>query len=122
MAGEKEKPLTREDVLRLIKENGGKAEGLDLSRKVFEKGIDLRRLNLEGIILKEAILWDITLEEPSGGHVPEELHQVRKPRHAGHQGGGAGSAHRGGVTKKRGSRNLKNKKGRPQWPLFSFQA
>ena len=33
----------------------------------------------------------------SGRHVPEELHQVRKPRHARHQGGGAGSAHRGGI-------------------------
>ena len=32
-------------------------------------------------------------------HVPEELHQVRKPRHARHQGGGAGSADRGGVSR-----------------------
>ncbi len=29
MAEEKEKPLTREDVLRLIKENGGTAKGID---------------------------------------------------------------------------------------------
>src|SRR6185503_12126514 len=34
----------------------------------------------------------------AGRHVPEELHQVRKPRHAGRQGGGAGSTHRGGVS------------------------
>ena len=34
---------------------------------------------------------------PAGRHVPEELHQVREPRHRRHQGGGAGSAHRGGV-------------------------
>ena len=34
----------------------------------------------------------------AGRHVPEELHQVREPRHARHQGGGAGSAHRGGVS------------------------
>src|SRR5665647_3861847 len=27
-----------------------------------------------------------------------ELRQVREPRHSGHQGGGAGSAHRGGVV------------------------
>jgi len=57
-------PYTREDVLRLIKENGDTAEGLDLSEKVFEEGIDLRGLDLEGIILKEAILWDIKLEDP----------------------------------------------------------
>ena len=54
MAGEKENPFTREDVLRLIEENGGTAEGLDLSGKVFEKGIDLQGLNLEGIILRDA--------------------------------------------------------------------
>ncbi len=49
--GTRENPYTREDVLRLIKENGGKAEGLDLSGKAFEQGIDLRGLNLKGIIL-----------------------------------------------------------------------
>ena len=37
----------------------------------------------------------------AGRHVPEELHQVREPRHARHQGGGAGSAHRGGVVSTR---------------------
>jgi len=53
MAEEKEKPLTREDVLRLIKENGG-PEGLDLSRATFVEAIDLSGLDLHGIILKEA--------------------------------------------------------------------
>ncbi len=62
--GTKKKPYTRKDVLRLIKENGGTAKGLDLSRKVFKDGIKLRGLNLEGIILKEAILWDIASEDP----------------------------------------------------------
>jgi len=54
--GTKKNPYTREDVLRLIKENGGKADGLNLSGKVFENGIDLSKLNLSGIILKEVIL------------------------------------------------------------------
>jgi len=55
--GTKENPYTREDVLRLIKENGGRAKGLDLSEKIFEKGIDLRGLNnnhLQGITLDNA--------------------------------------------------------------------
>jgi len=54
MAKKKEKPLTREDVLKLIEENGRTAKGLDLSGKVFEEGIDLRGLNLNGIILNGA--------------------------------------------------------------------
>ena len=54
--GTKENPYTREDVLRLIEENGGTAEGLDLSAKEFEEDIDLHELNLEGIILKKATL------------------------------------------------------------------
>ncbi len=62
--GTKENPYTREDVLRLIEENGGTAKGLDLSAKTFKDGINLRGLNLEGIILKGAILWDIELEDP----------------------------------------------------------
>jgi uncharacterized protein YjbI with pentapeptide repeats len=64
MAEENEKPLTREDVLRLIKENGGKAKGLDLSRKVFEESIDLHGRNLSGIILSGADL--------SGSYPPPE--------------------------------------------------
>jgi len=54
MAQEKQKPLTRDDVLKLMKEHGGTAKGLDLSGKVFEAGIDLSNLNLEGIILRKA--------------------------------------------------------------------
>ena len=54
MAERKEKTLTRKDVLRLIKENGGTAEGLDLSEKVFEDGVDLSGLDLKGIILNNA--------------------------------------------------------------------
>lgn len=53
--GTKENPYTREDVRRLIEQNGGKAEGLDLSEKVFEAGIDLRGLDLSGIILERAV-------------------------------------------------------------------
>jgi len=62
MAEEKEKPLTREDVLRLIEENGGTAEGLDLSGKEFEKRIDLSKLHLSGVILEGAILIGVRLE------------------------------------------------------------
>jgi uncharacterized protein YjbI with pentapeptide repeats len=53
--GTKEKPYTREDVLRLIEENGDTAKGLDLSRKVFEGGIELRGLELQGIILEDTV-------------------------------------------------------------------
>jgi len=53
MAEEKKKPLTREDVLRLVKENGGKAEGLDLSKQTFVEAVDLSGLDLHGIILKD---------------------------------------------------------------------
>ena len=65
--GTKENPFTREDVLRLIEENGGKADGLDLSEKVFEGGIDLSGLNLKGIILDGASFppkTDIDNSEP----------------------------------------------------------
>ena len=53
--GTKENPYTREDVLRLIEENGGTAKSLELSEKVFEAGIDLSDLDLHGIILTKAI-------------------------------------------------------------------
>ena len=49
-----EKPLTCEDVRRLIKENGGTAKGLDLSEQTFVEAIDLSDLDLHGIILKDA--------------------------------------------------------------------
>ncbi|MBA7502910.1 hypothetical protein ES706_01514 [subsurface metagenome] len=54
MAEEKEKPLTRDDLLKLIEENGGTAEGLDLSEQTFVEAIDLSDLDLHGIILKDA--------------------------------------------------------------------
>ena len=54
--GTEQNPLTRDDVLRLIKENGGKTEGLDLSQKVFEISINLSYLDLRGIILDGADL------------------------------------------------------------------
>ena len=54
--GTKENPFTREDVLRLIEENGGTAEALDLSGKAFEEGIDLCGLDLHGINLECANL------------------------------------------------------------------
>jgi uncharacterized protein YjbI with pentapeptide repeats len=66
MAEEKEKPLTREDVLRLIKENSGTANRLDLSGKVFEENIDLRGFDLRGIILESAV-FKFKLPEPSTG-------------------------------------------------------
>ena len=54
MAEERKGPLTREDVLKLIEENGGKTEGLDLSEQIFVEAIDLSGLDLHGIILKGA--------------------------------------------------------------------
>ncbi len=60
--GTKENPFTREDVLRLIEKHGGTAKGLDLSEKIFEAWIDLRDLNLNGIILNKADLRNANLE------------------------------------------------------------
>lgn len=53
--GTEQNPYTREDVLSFIKENGEKAEGLNLAGKTFEAGIDLRGCDLTGINLKGAI-------------------------------------------------------------------
>ena len=55
--GTKENPFTREDVLKKIEENGGKAEGLDLSEKVFVEQIDLSDLDLSGIKLTNLRLF-----------------------------------------------------------------
>jgi len=60
--GTEQNPYIRDDVLRLIEENGGKAEGLDLSGKTFEIGIDLHKLDLQGIILDRAELICANLE------------------------------------------------------------
>ena len=61
--GTKKNPYTREDVLKLIKQNGGKAEGLDLSGKIFKRGINLKRINLDGMILRKTILRGAHLEK-----------------------------------------------------------
>ncbi len=61
--GTKGNPLTSEDVLRLIEENVGTAEGRDLSGKVFEKGIDLSGFNLSGIVFDRAQLGNAHLEK-----------------------------------------------------------
>ncbi len=47
---------SRDDLLKLIEENGGKAEGLDLSRAIFKEGIDLSEMDITGIILQGANL------------------------------------------------------------------
>lgn len=60
--GTEQNPYTPDDVRRLIEEKDGKTEGLDLSDRVFEKGIDLRKLDLWRIILKNASLEEAHLE------------------------------------------------------------
>jgi uncharacterized protein YjbI with pentapeptide repeats len=60
--GTEKSPYTREVVLRLIKKNDDTAVGLNLSGKVFEEGIDLSWLNLDGIILNKAVLREAHLE------------------------------------------------------------
>ncbi len=57
----KPKPLTRKELLAMIKRHG-KAEGLDLSRREFAENIDLSGLDLSGIHLNEALLWYARLE------------------------------------------------------------
>jgi hypothetical protein len=61
--GTRANPYTRKDVLRLIKENGGEAEGLDLSGKIFESDISLSGKNLNGIILRGTDLDGAYFEE-----------------------------------------------------------
>lgn len=53
--GTKENPFTSADVIRRISERGT-TEGLDLSGKVFEEGIDLHELDLTEAVLNRAIL------------------------------------------------------------------
>jgi len=57
------KPLTHKDVLRLIEENGGTANRLDLSRKHFVNGIDLSELDLKGADLTGAHLEGANLRD-----------------------------------------------------------
>ncbi|RJO60665.1 MAG: hypothetical protein C4542_08550 [Dehalococcoidia bacterium] len=54
--GTEQNPYTREDVLRLIEENSGTANGLDLSEKWFEESCSLYAIELQGIILQRAHL------------------------------------------------------------------
>lgn len=60
-------PYTSEDVKNLIK-NRGNADGLDLSGKIFEKCIDLKRLDLHGIILNNSIFL-VDDEKYEGAHL-----------------------------------------------------
>ncbi len=55
--GTRDNPLTQRDVLEAIENNGGKAEGLDLSGKWFEDHIDLSDRDLSGINLNNAHLF-----------------------------------------------------------------
>jgi hypothetical protein len=55
--GTRENPYTREDVLRLIEENGGKTGGLNLIGKTFKIGIKLNQTNLHGVIFNTSYLW-----------------------------------------------------------------
>lgn len=49
-------PLSRGSFLALISENGGKAEGLDLTQQTFDEGIDLSGLDLSRINLSNKLL------------------------------------------------------------------
>lgn len=62
-----EENLTREAVLRLIEQNGGKASGLDLSGSDFEDEVDLSGLRLGGINLKDANLFGANLQNADLG-------------------------------------------------------
>ncbi len=93
--GTEQNPYTREDVLKLIAENGGKAKGLDLSGKVFEKGINLRKLDLSGIILKDANLQSAHLEEADlrNAHLEEAAFYEAELRNTKLQGAFIGGTH-----------------------------
>ncbi|MCX6011503.1 MAG: pentapeptide repeat-containing protein [Chloroflexi bacterium] len=54
--GTEKNPYTSKDVIDAIARNGGSAWDLDLSEKIFEQAIDLRDLDLSGIILNKAVL------------------------------------------------------------------
>ena len=75
MAKAAAKPLTRKDLLKHIERHGGKAEGLDLSRREFEENIDLSQLDLSGIMLREASLWYARLEgaKLTGAHLERAI-------------------------------------------------
>jgi hypothetical protein len=54
--GTKENPYTREDVLRLIEENGGTTKGIKICGKNLE-GADLSGMDLSGIIFEDSNLF-----------------------------------------------------------------
>ncbi|MGD1118391.1 MAG: pentapeptide repeat-containing protein [Dehalococcoidales bacterium] len=60
--GSIDNPFLREDIVRLIEENGRTAQDLNLSNKEFADGIDLRGLKLQRIILKSVGLEKAHLE------------------------------------------------------------
>ena len=65
--GTKDNPYTREDVLKLIEDNGGDARRLDLSGRWFEAGINLQNLPLEDINLQNGIFPAYTVGNRSSG-------------------------------------------------------
>jgi len=68
--GTEKNPFTREDVLEAIEKNGGTARGLDLSGKKFEPRINLGKLDLKKIIIRDATLYGAHLE----GAILEDAH------------------------------------------------
>jgi uncharacterized protein YjbI with pentapeptide repeats len=60
--GTQENPYTREDLFAMIEYNNGLTSGLDLSGKYFDGYIDLRKLDLQGVILRGVHLWYAHLE------------------------------------------------------------
>jgi len=60
--GTEKNPYTREDVLKKIEEMKGSYDWVNLSGGKFENKVDLRDINLHGIILRKAILYGARLE------------------------------------------------------------
>ena len=52
--GTKVNPYTREDIIELVKNNENAQENLDLTGAWFETGINLRGLDLAGVIMKKS--------------------------------------------------------------------
>jgi hypothetical protein len=61
--GTSKNPFIIADIYMLKAQNGNVTEGLDLSGKVFEKGIDLHEIDLTGDILDGAVLNGAVLKE-----------------------------------------------------------
>ena len=117
MAEEKVKPLTRDDVirliediapkekhelvlnrecvLRLIEENGGPENELDLSEMKFERGIDLHDIDIKRIILTKARLVEVHLE---GANLREAHLEGANLRYAHFEEANLREAHLGGAN------------------------